>query len=81
MSASASHNAAADSLDRARTRNDDLQAQLSWRFSIPGLDKPLPGQVYLRTARQTGRQVDSAFNQDTRLSSRWVDLGLSFSFF
>ena len=81
LSASASHNAAADSLDRARTRNDDLQAQLSWRFSIPGLDKPLPGQVYLRAARQTGRQVDSAFNQDTRLSSRWVDLGLSFSFF
>ncbi|MDO9092676.1 MAG: hypothetical protein Q7U99_08595 [Rubrivivax sp.] len=85
LQASAAHNGSRRGTgiapDLARTRNTLLQAQISWRFAVPGLAKPLPGQAFLRLASQTDRQQDIAFGQDTRLRHGWLDLGLSFSFF
>lgn len=85
LQASAAHNGSRNrngvTPDLARTRNTLLQAQLSWRFAMPGLAKPLPGQAFVRLAHQTDHQQDTTIGQDTRLRHGWLDLGLSFSFF
>jgi hypothetical protein len=81
VSASAKHELADDSLDRARNAGDGAQLQITRRFALPGIDKPLPGQVFVRLGYQAQRQRDAVFASATRFRAGWVDTGLSFSFF
>ncbi len=81
LSGSVSTNDATNSLANASNRNTALQAQLSRRFQVRGVDRPLPGQVFVRWAQQRDRQRDTVFDQHLRLRSTWVDVGLSISFF
>lgn len=79
--ASLSHNLNDDSLDRASARNTGAQLQSSWRFTVPGLDRPLPGQAFVRIARQGDRNRDRVFELSSDMRSWWVDVGVSISFF
>jgi hypothetical protein len=81
ISGSVKHDLADDTRDLARTASDGAQLQFTHRFGVPGIDKPLPGQAFLRLGYEAQRQRDSIADTALRFRAAWVDLGLSFSFF
>jgi hypothetical protein len=69
-------NSAASATQRAAAAH--LQA--TWRFELPTADRKLPGQAFVRYARQHDRQRDLAFGTASALEAWWVDLGLSVAY-
>jgi hypothetical protein len=81
ISGSVKHDLADDTRDQARAASDGAQLQFTHRFGVPGIDKPLPGQAFLRLGYEAQRQRDRIAASALRYKAVWVDLGLSFSFF
>lgn len=81
VSGSVKHDLADDTRDLARAASDGAQLQFTHRFGVPGIDKPLPGQAFLRLGYEAQRQRDSVAASALRFRAAWVDLGLAFSFF
>lgn len=81
LSAQWRHDRADDSQGRARQSSEGAQLQLSWRFEMPGVDKKMPGQAFLRLGHEAQRQRDSAVDSALAWRASWLDLGLSFSFY
>jgi hypothetical protein len=75
----ASH--ANDSQQLGSTRSIGAQLQATRRFELPAPGRPLPGQAFVRLARQGDRRIDTVFDQAIDQRSWWLDLGLSFSLF
>jgi hypothetical protein len=76
-----SRNLSDDSLDRATARSLGGQLQSTWRFDLPGIDRKIPGQVFVRLARDGQRSEDRVFGQRSDRRAGWVDVGLSIEFF
>jgi hypothetical protein len=81
VSAQVRHDLADDSFDRARQANDGAQLQFNWRFDVDGVDKKLPGQLFVRFGYEAQRQREATFGTAAAFRAAWVDLGLSFSFY
>jgi hypothetical protein len=81
LAATAGRTLAGDARDLTSAANDTAQAQLTWRFGIPADGRKLPGQVFVRYARQKGASRDSTFALSTRGASWAWDAGLSLSLF
>ncbi len=71
-----------DSLDQATSDNESLQAQLSYRFSMPGAaGKRLPGQAFIRYSSNDSNSVDNVFQFESENTSKSWNAGLNLSFF
>jgi hypothetical protein len=70
-----------DSQDVSQSANSTAQAQLSYRYELPSFGRKLPGQVFIRCARQGSATRDSVFGLNTRGSNTAWDAGLSMSLF
>lgn len=75
------HDRIRDSQGRNRSDDSAAQLQISHRFGVPGIDKPLSAQVFLRLGAQAQRQRDTVFGTAADWRSGWLDAGLSLSFF
>jgi hypothetical protein len=81
LAANAGRTLADDSRDLSRTVDRTAQAQLSYRFSVPGPGRRLPGQVFVRYARQGNDVRDNVFGLSSQgVNTAW-DAGLSLSLF
>ncbi len=70
-----------DSLDRASSRTSRLDLGLTYRFDMPATrEQRVPGQLYLRYARDTSRNKDNTFGFDSRAGTWTLSSGLSLSF-
>ena len=81
IAASATHDGADDSRDQARNTNRGAQLQLTRRFDVVGIDKPLPGQCFLRLGYQSLLERTTPFGLATQWNGRWIDAGLSINFY
>ena len=81
LGANLSRNLSDDSLDRATVRSLGGQLQSTWRFDLPGIDRKLPGQAFVRLARESQRSEDRVFDQRIDRRAGWIDVGLSIAFF
>lgn len=81
LSSSASLQLGRDSQQLSAARQHAWQAQLARRFDLPGLDRPLPAQVYLRLGRQSERSAERALGLSGGHRSVWLDVGISAGFF
>lgn len=70
-----------DSQRLAASRSIGAHLQASRRLALPAGGRSLPGQAFLRLARQGDRQSDAVFGQASEQRLWWVDFGLSFSLF
>ncbi len=70
-----------DSRDFTASANDNAQAQLSYRYEVPSFGRKLPGQVFVRYARQSNENRDNVFGLATQGSQWALDAGLSLSLF
>ena len=72
-----------DSQNLAVTRGWSMQTQLAWRFTLPalGVDRKLPGQLFLRHVLNDTYNVDNTFG--TRAAGRFwmIQTGVTMSFF
>ncbi len=81
VEASLSHDGADDSRDEARNVNRGAQLQLSRRFGVMGIAKPLAGQVFIRLGYQAQSERSTPFATTSAFRAQWVDAGLSINFF
>lgn len=77
VAANLAHNLGDDSDDRSLARSTTVQLQSTWRFELPGPGASLPGQAYLRIARQGDTHRDRIFGLASDWRAWWVDVGLS----
>ncbi|MDZ7589666.1 MAG: hypothetical protein U5L05_03040 [Rubrivivax sp.] len=77
VAANISHNLGDDSDDRNVARSTTAQLQTNWRFDLPGPGPKLPGQAYLRVARQGDTNRDRVFGLASDWRAWWVDIGVS----
>ncbi|UCE32084.1 MAG: hypothetical protein JSW68_03910, partial [Burkholderiales bacterium] len=70
-----------NSEDTSLSRNDGLQAQLTYRFELPGAGRPLPGQAFVRYSQNSARTRDDIFLFSSRQRAWFVDMGVSLSLF
>jgi hypothetical protein len=70
-----------DSRDFTESANDNAQAQLTYRYEISSFGRKLPGQVFVRYARQANENRDTVFGLATD-GTQWAwDAGVSLSLF
>jgi hypothetical protein len=81
VGASVSHDGADDSRDEASRTNRAAQLQLSRRFDVAGIDKPLPGQAFIRLGYQFQSEHSTPFATTSAWRAHWIDIGLAISFF
>jgi hypothetical protein len=81
IAGSATHDGADDSRDQARNTSRGAQFQLTRRFDVAGIDKPLPGQFFLRLGYQSLLERTTPFGLATQWNGRWIDAGLSVNFY
>jgi hypothetical protein len=81
LAANFSHTRGTDSADLATSRNNAAQGQLAYRFEVPSFGRRLPGQIFVRYARQSSTSRESTFALAAE-GAQWVwDAGLALSFF
>ncbi len=81
LAANAGRTLGGDSRDLAASAANNAQAQLTWRFNVASFGRKLPGQVFVRYARQENASRDSSFGISTQGANWGWDAGLSLSFF
>jgi hypothetical protein len=70
-----------DSRNFTESSNDNAQAQLTYRYDIRSFGRKLPGQVFVRYARQANEARDRLFSLATD-GTQWAwDAGISLSLF
>ena len=71
-----------DNADIAKRDTTTVQAQVSYRFELPGPSgQKLPGQWFLRYDRERLNELDNEFDIDSSATTWTISSGLSFSFF
>lgn len=81
LAANAGRTIGGDSRDLTSHAANNAQAQLTWRFNIASFGRKLPGQGFVRYARQENASRDSSFGISTQGATWGWDAGLSLSFF
>jgi hypothetical protein len=70
-----------DSRNFTASANDNVQAQLTYRYEIASFGRKLPGQAFVRYVRQANESRDASFGLATD-GSQWAwDAGISLSLF
>ena len=72
-----------DSQNLAETRSWSMQTQLSWRFTLPafGVDRKLPGQLFLRHMLNDNYNLDNTFGNLSAGRFWMLQSGVTVSFF
>ncbi|MEZ5590737.1 MAG: hypothetical protein R3F53_08535 [Gammaproteobacteria bacterium] len=71
-----------DNASLAARDTTTLQAQISYRFELPGpASRKLPGQWFLRYDREKLNELDTEFELDSSATTWTISSGLSFSFY
>lgn len=81
LAANAGRTLGGDSRDLTSAADNVAQAQVTWRVGVPAFGRKLPGQLFVRYARQENANRDTAFGVATRGANWAWDAGLSLSFF
>ncbi len=70
-----------DSQDLSLNTSTSANAQLNWRFSLPGGSRRLPGQVFVRYALQENDLEDRLFGFESNIKTWTLNSGISLSLF
>ncbi|MDZ7653704.1 MAG: hypothetical protein U5L03_14715 [Burkholderiaceae bacterium] len=81
VAASVGRTLGSDSRNFTESANDNAQAQLTYRYEIASFGRKLPGQVFVRYARQANENRDASFGLAAD-GTQWAwDAGISLSLF